>query len=74
MDVYSCLTEDTRYRVPTVTLLFADSESEARGLALELLGESACHLSVEVSIQDTVLFKVRRRNRTPPDQNARISS
>jgi hypothetical protein len=45
MDVYSLLTEDVRYTVPTVTLLSACSESDVRRLALERLQESANHLS-----------------------------
>jgi len=60
MDAYALLTEDARYGVPTITVVTARSEAHVRELALARLRETPNHLSVEVSFEDIVLFKVTR--------------
>ena len=76
MDAYALLTEDARYGVPTITVVTARSEAHVRELALARLRETPNHLSVEVSFEDIVLFKVTRSDRKSTRLNSshRIAS
>lgn len=57
MRTFSLFISDTRYRVPTLTLVDAEDEFRAIGLANERLDASAFHTAVEVREGDQCLYR-----------------
>lgn len=58
--VFSLYVADTRYSVPTLTMVVAENEAQVRSLAhIELLA-SPNHLAVEVREHDAVVFAETR--------------
>ena len=60
MRTFSLFTTDTRYRVPTLTLIAAEDEARAVALAYDNLAQSEFHTAVEVREGDIRLCRVLR--------------
>ena len=60
MRTFTLFTTDSRYRVPTLTLLATEDETEAIALAREEIGQSEFHLSVEVREGDKCIYRAVR--------------
>jgi hypothetical protein len=60
MRTFSLLTNDTRYRVPTLTLILAEDEARAIALAYDNLSRSEFHTAVEIQEGDNRLYRVTR--------------
>jgi hypothetical protein len=52
LSVYTLYIEDDRYSVPTIDILWADSDEEAHALAARRLASSPHYLSIAVWDQD----------------------
>ena len=63
MDVYTLYIEDDRYSVPTIDILSAQSDDEARALVVERLAASPHYQSVEAWVDDR--FVCRAPDDTP---------
>ena len=63
MRTFSLMIQDDRYTVPTVALVEALDEGQARDLAARRMNESPHHLAVEVFEDDALLFRVTRGKR-----------
>jgi hypothetical protein len=58
LDVYTLYIEDDRYSVPTIDILLAAGDLQARALAVERLGSSPHYSSVEVWAEDRHVCRV----------------
>jgi hypothetical protein len=66
MRIFSLFTTDTRYSVPTLTLIVAAEEAAAISRAAEILAASAFHAAVEVCEGDQVVYReFKSREATP---------
>lgn len=57
MRTFSLFTTDTRYSVPTLTLLVVDSERQAIERAKATLGESEFHRAVELRDDERRIYQ-----------------
>ena len=64
MRTFSFFTTDTRYRVPTLTLVVAENEARAIALAYDNLTRSEFHTAVEIREGDSHLCRVLRDRAT----------
>lgn len=72
MRTFSLFTTDTRYSVPTLTLVLAEDDARATVLARNNLAESQFHIAVEVREGDRQVCQLRRqeaRPGPPPDES-----
>ena len=53
---------DDRYATPSLVLLVGETEERARQLAIADLRTNPHHLAVEVRVDDTLVFAVRRED------------
>jgi hypothetical protein len=63
---YAILAEDSRYRAPSITCATVEPGTDIRAMAWERLQETRHHLSVEVMLDDKVVLKLTRPERTNP--------
>jgi len=58
--IFSFYIHDTRYSVPTLQIVNAPDEDQAREIAQQRLDESMAHLAIEVVEDDRRLFELTR--------------
>lgn len=51
---------DDRYEAPTLVLLVGETEASARALAVADLRDNPHHRAIEVRVDDTLVFALRR--------------
>ena len=61
MHTYSCFIHDRRYAVPTLRLIDAADDDDARSRALDELAASRDHLGVELHSDTQLILKRERR-------------
>lgn len=60
MRIFSFYIHDSRYSVPTLQIVSAADEAQARALAQVRLDEAMAHLAIEVMEDDRTLFELTR--------------
>lgn len=68
-ETLSYLIVDDRYETPSLVLLVGETEERARQLAIADLRANPHHVAVEVCVDDTLVFAVRRED-LPPEPAA----
>jgi hypothetical protein len=58
VNVYTLYIADDRYSVPTIDILMADRDDEARALAAARLASSQHYLSIEVWVGDRLVCAI----------------
>ena len=73
MQTFSLFTTDTRYSVPTLTLVTAEDEAGAIALAQNNLAQSEFHIAVELLEGERRFYQEVRPKIAPTDQRPRAS-